>query len=119
MPVFGKYHAPTMGAFFSQGRASVTDAPLFDLAGRTVVVTGGGKGIGKTYVAAFAHAGARVLAADIDAAAASGVAATLTAAGRTVWAVGVDIADPAPGEAMAAVALGRYGRTDVLVNNAS
>ena len=39
----------------------------FDLTGRTVIVTGGGKGIGKVYVEEFARAGARVVAADIDA----------------------------------------------------
>ena len=42
----------------------------FDLTGRSVIVTGGGKGIGKVYVEEFARAGARVLAADIDEAAA-------------------------------------------------
>ena len=46
----------------------------FDLAGRAVIVTGGGKGIGKVYVEEFARAGARVLAADIDGAAARSVA---------------------------------------------
>jgi NAD(P)-dependent dehydrogenase (short-subunit alcohol dehydrogenase family) len=46
----------------------------FDLTGRTVIITGGGKGIGKVYTQEFAKAGARVVAADIDGAAAKSVA---------------------------------------------
>jgi 3-oxoacyl-[acyl-carrier protein] reductase len=97
----------------------VNHTARFDLAGQAVIVTGGGKGIGKTYVRAFAEAGARVLAADIDAAAAAAVAGELTAAGHTVSALGTDISDPAAVEAMAGAALERFGRIDVLVNNAS
>jgi 3-oxoacyl-[acyl-carrier protein] reductase len=95
------------------------DNRLFDLAGQAVIVTGGGKGIGKTYVEAFAQAGARVLAADIDAAAAASVADKLTAQGQTVAALATDIADPASVEAMAEATLARFGRIDVLINNAS
>jgi len=46
----------------------------FDLTGRVVIVTGGGKGIGKVYAEQFAKAGARVVAADIDEVAAKSVA---------------------------------------------
>jgi NAD(P)-dependent dehydrogenase (short-subunit alcohol dehydrogenase family) len=49
----------------------------FDLIGRTVIITGGGKGIGKVYVEEFAKAGAHVVAADIDGAAAKSVAEAL------------------------------------------
>ena len=48
----------------------------FDLIGRTVIITGGGKGIGKVYSEEFAKAGAHVVAADIDGAAAKSVAGT-------------------------------------------
>ena len=40
--------------------------PRFDLTNRTVIITGGGKGIGKVYAQEFARVGARVVAADID-----------------------------------------------------
>jgi len=91
----------------------------FDLAGRTVVVTGGGKGIGKVYAQEFARAGANIVAADIDAAAAKAVAEALTAEGHAALAVGVDIANEASANAMAQAALDRFGAIAVLINNAS
>lgn len=63
----------------------------FDVCGRSVIITGGGKGIGKVYVEEFAKAGARVTAADIDVAAAQMVAATLSAAGCEAVGLGVDM----------------------------
>jgi 3-oxoacyl-[acyl-carrier protein] reductase len=91
----------------------------FSLAGRTVLVTGGGKGIGKVYAEEFAKAGARVVAADIDAAAAGAVAEHLTGQGCEALGLAVDIADEPSTRAMAEAALRRFGAIDVLVNNAS
>src|ERR1700694_5836145 len=91
----------------------------FDLAGRTVIVTGGGKGIGKVYAQEFARAGARVVAADIDGAAAQAVAATITGAGGEALGLATDIAEPAAVDAFARATLERFGTVDVLVNNAS
>ncbi len=91
----------------------------FDLAGRSVVITGGGKGIGKVYAQEFAKAGARVVAADIDAGAAKAVAETLTGAGFEAIGLGVDIASEEATHAMAQTALDRFGAIDVLINNAS
>jgi 3-oxoacyl-[acyl-carrier protein] reductase len=91
----------------------------FDFSGRSVLITGGGKGIGKVYAEEFAKAGARVAAADIDVEAAKSVAASLGKAGHEVVAIGVDIADEASTKAMAAAVLERFGSIDVLINNAS
>jgi 3-oxoacyl-[acyl-carrier protein] reductase len=91
----------------------------FDLTGRVVIVTGGGKGIGKVYVEEFAKAGARVLAADIDGAAATAVAEALAARGLEAVGLATDIASEESTAAMARAALDRFGAIDVLVNNAS
>ena len=93
--------------------------PRFDLNGRTVIVTGGGKGIGKVYAQEFAKAGANVVACDIDEAAARSVAGALTAEGLEALGLGTDIVSEQATEAMAKAALDRFGAIDVLVNNAS
>lgn len=97
----------------------MTNSPRFDLSGCAVIVTGGGKGIGKVYAQEFAKAGARVLAADIDEVAAKSVAAELTAGGLEALGLGADIASEASVAAMTQAALDRFGTIDVLINNAS
>ena len=87
---------------------------------KVVIVTGGGHGIGKAYCLGFAGAGARVVPADIDGPAAERVAAEV--GGKTegkAMAVRVDVADEDSTKKMAAAVVGRFGRIDVLVNNAA
>src|SRR4051812_27941881 len=91
----------------------------FDLIGRTVIITGGGKGIGKVYSEEFAKAGAHVVAADIDGAAAKSVAEALVAQGLQAVGLATDIASEASTKAMAEAAIEAFGAIDVLVNNAS
>jgi 3-oxoacyl-[acyl-carrier protein] reductase len=91
----------------------------FDLTGRTVIITGGGKGIGKVYSQEFAKAGARVVAGDIDGAAATSVAKALTAQSLEAVALTVDISSEESTKAMAQATLDRFGSIDVLINNAS
>ena len=91
----------------------------FDLEDRVLIVTGGGKGIGKVYAEEMARAGARVVAADIDGEAAEAVAAQIRERGDEAIGLRVDIADPASCEAMAAAVLERYDVIDGLVNNAA
>jgi 3-oxoacyl-[acyl-carrier protein] reductase len=97
----------------------MADNQRFDLTGRTVIVTGGGKGIGKVYAQEFARAGARVVAADIDGPAAEAVARALAAEGRDALAVTTDVSDAESTQAMARAALDRFDTIDVLINNAS
>ena len=91
----------------------------FDLTGRTVVITGGGKGIGKVYAEEFAKAGAQVVTADIDAAAARAVAEALSTQGYEALALETDIASEESTKSMAEATIERFGSIDVLVNNAS
>src|ERR1700757_1921933 len=91
----------------------------FNLTGRTVIITGGGKGIGKVYSQEFAKAGARVVAADIDGAAAKSVAEALAAQSFETLGLATDIASEESTQAMARAALERFDAIDVLINNAS
>jgi 3-oxoacyl-[acyl-carrier protein] reductase len=93
--------------------------PRFDLDGRVVIVTGGGKGIGKVYSRELARVGARVVAADIDGEAAAGVAEGLRKDGLQAIGLATDISEEAANQAMAKAALDAFGRIDILVNNAS
>lgn len=93
--------------------------PRFDLTGLSVIVTGGGKGIGKVYAREFARAGAKVVAADIDAEAANRTAAEIVGEGGTCVGLRTDVADAASVESMARATLEAFGRIDALINNAS
>ncbi len=89
------------------------------LEGRVAIVTGGGHGIGKAYAIRLASEGAKIVIAEIDEKAAHAVAQELNAAGHEVLAVRTDVSDPASVEKMAAATVERFGRIDVLVNNAA
>jgi 3-oxoacyl-[acyl-carrier protein] reductase len=91
----------------------------FDFTGLSVLITGGGKGLGKVYAEEFAKAGAYVTAADIDVKAAEAVAASLHGSDLSALGLGVDVADEDSTKAMAKAALDRFGAIDVLINNAS
>jgi len=89
------------------------------LEGRVAIVTGGGHGIGRAYALRLASEGARLVIAELDEAAAHAVAAELQAAGHEALGLCTDVADKASCERMAQAALQRFGRIDVLVNNAA
>jgi NAD(P)-dependent dehydrogenase (short-subunit alcohol dehydrogenase family) len=88
------------------------------LEGRVAVVTGGAKGIGGAIVRAFADEGARVAALDVDRAALDKRVGELTAAGRDAVALTADVTRSADVTAAVESVVARWGRVDVLVNNA-
>lgn len=89
------------------------------LEGRVAIITGGGHGIGKAYAARLAVEGASVVIAELDEEAALGLAAELLKAGHQALGVRTDVADVVSVERMAAVTVERFGRIDILVNNAA
>jgi NAD(P)-dependent dehydrogenase (short-subunit alcohol dehydrogenase family) len=92
---------------------------LFSLRGQVAIVTGGGRGIGRETASLFAKAGAKVAILDRDEEAARGAVAAIEADGGEAFALTVDIAKPDEVKNAFAAVLDRFGRLDVLVNNAA
>ncbi|WP_444950533.1 glucose 1-dehydrogenase [Micromonospora ureilytica] len=90
---------------------------LFSVEGKTVLVTGGSRGIGLMIAQGFVRAGAHVIISSRKADVCEAVATTLSAEGRCE-AIPADLSDDAGAETLAAAVSERFGRLDVLVNNA-
>jgi NAD(P)-dependent dehydrogenase (short-subunit alcohol dehydrogenase family) len=85
------------------------------LGGKTAIITGGARGIGRAIATRYAAEGARVVVADINAAEAEGVAGEI---GTGAFGLGVNVTQQASIDAMVAAVVERAGRIDILVNNA-
>lgn len=88
------------------------------IAGKSIVITGGGGGFGKLVAEKAAALGAAVTLGDIDGAAAETVAAGIVAGGGKAQAVQTDVTDLAQVRALVGRAVEAFGRIDVMVNNA-
>ncbi|MNQ93123.1 putative short-chain type dehydrogenase/reductase [compost metagenome] len=87
-------------------------------AGRTVIITGAGGGLGRAYALAFAAEGANVVVNDIRQAAAEDVAGEIRAAGGQAIASADDITTLETAQRIVDAALAAFGEVHVLVNNA-
>jgi NAD(P)-dependent dehydrogenase (short-subunit alcohol dehydrogenase family) len=88
------------------------------LDGKSTIVTGAGRGIGRAEALLLAAEGAHVLVNDVDGDQAKAVADEITAAGGVALASSDDISSWAGAEALVQQAVAEWGRLDVLVNNA-
>jgi len=88
------------------------------LEGKVAVITGAGSGVGRAASVIFARHGAKVVAADVNAAAVEETAAMVAAAGGTAIARTCDVSKADQVDALVAAAVDEFGRLDVMYNNA-
>jgi len=93
-------------------------AKLFDLSGKVALVTGGSRGLGHEMALAFARAGADVVVASRKAEACASTAREVEALGRKALAHACHVGDWQALDALVDAAYARFGKVDVLVNNA-
>lgn len=94
-------------------------AERFGVDGRTALVTGAGRGIGKAIALSLAQAGADVAAVDIQGQWAAGTAAEVSALGRRGLPITADLSVAAEAARAVSEVLAAWGRLDVAVNNAA
>ena len=95
-----------------------TPAELFDLSGKVALVTGGSRGLGRAIVLGYAAAGADVVIASRKLDACQAVAREVEALGRQALPVACHVGNWAQLDGLADQAYERFGKVDVLVNNA-
>jgi 3-oxoacyl-[acyl-carrier protein] reductase len=89
------------------------------LQNKVAIITGAAHGIGKAYARRFAEEGAHVVVADIDAEGGEATVKALTEGGWSAWARATDVRDYASVEGLMRETVKKFGRVDVLLNNAA
>src|ERR1700736_6423498 len=92
---------------------------MFSLKDKVALVTGASQGIGRDTALALAEAGAKVAVASRNAEKLAAVVSDITAAGGTALAVKMDVADAEQVKAGFKQILEKFGRLDILINNAA
>ena len=86
---------------------------------KVVIITGAGQGIGRAYAHAFAKEGAKVVIAEINETNGQAVAKEITKEGFEAVGIRTDVSDAESVDGMVKAVVEKYGRIDVLVNNAA
>jgi len=89
-----------------------------DLKGRVAIVTGGARGIGKSIATQLALSGANVVIADVAEEMAKSTAEEVSQKGSEAISIGVDVSSLSSVEEMVKKTLDKFGRIDILINNA-
>lgn len=89
-----------------------------DLNGRVAVITGAGSGMGRSMALSLAREGVDIVVADIEPEWGERVRAEIAALGRGAIMVETDVSDPQSVERLADAAYARFGKVDLLINNA-
>jgi NAD(P)-dependent dehydrogenase (short-subunit alcohol dehydrogenase family) len=124
MPIFGGYYAEAarkiiLCSTILESAKSDEWTGCMRLSGKVTVVTGAAVGLGRAVAARFAHEGASVVAADTNEADGAALAEELTSQGRDAMFVRTDVSQECAVKALYDATLARYGRVDVLYNNAA
>lgn len=90
----------------------------YNLKGKVAIITGSGSGIGKGIAQVFSKEGVKVVVADFDAKTGQATADEIDASGGQATFVKVDVTSQAETENMAKEAINKYGKIDILINNA-
>ncbi|MCJ7717709.1 MAG: SDR family NAD(P)-dependent oxidoreductase, partial [Anaerolineales bacterium] len=92
---------------------------LFDLTDRVAIVTGGAGFLGQQFSEALSEAGAKVVVADIDQAAAAKFAETLEKKTGSALGIKLDVTDPTSVQDLMDRTLEKFGQLDIVVNSAA
>jgi len=107
-----------MGEFKLQGAYNWFETLALKLAGKVAIVTGGAMGLGREIAMLFAQEGARVVLADINDDLGRQVEEAITNAQGTASFLQVDVSKAAEVQGLVSRAVSRFGRLDILMNNA-